>query len=185
VVDSNERNEDPVRKLFRGAEDGLPEPSPLLEARVLAELRENAARVKLRRWRRWAILSPVAAAVLVLVVLAQRPAVLEAPVDTAVLIRVEVQELSGSDIAYADVELGEDVTFYSKKYPELAEEREIRLAWSDRYEDDVLPIVVQASRPGLKRIKLRFLDRNDAVLEERELTIDFRPRLKHGAFGVS
>jgi len=185
VVDSNDENEDRIRQLFRTADEGLPEPSPSLETRILAHLKQEATRAKLRRWRRWAILSPVAAAVVLLVVFAQRPPLLEAPVNTAVLIRVEVRELRGSDIAYAEVELADDVTFYSKRYPELEQEREIRLAWTDRYEKEALPIVVQASRPGIKEVKLRFLDRNDVVLEERALKIDFRAPLKHGSFGVS
>jgi len=65
------------------------------------------------------------------------------------------------------------------------QEREIRLAWIDRYEEEALPIVVRASTPGLKRVKLRFLDRNEAVLEERELEIDFRAPVKRGGFTVS
>jgi len=185
VIDSNNEDEGRIRQLFRAADEDLSGPDPLLKTRILAHLEEAAIRAKLRRWRRWAILSPLAAALLLAVIFAQRPAAFEAQVNTAVLIRVEVKELQGSDIAYAEIELADDVTFYSKTYPELEEEREIRLAWINRYEEDALPIVVQASRPGLKRVKLRFLDRNGAVLEERELKIDFRAPLKHGGFTVS
>jgi hypothetical protein len=77
------------------------------------------------------------------------------------------------------------VTFYSEKYPEIAEEREIRLAWIDRYGEDSLPVVVRASTPGLKRVKLRLLDQNETVLEERQLEIDFRAPLEHGEIPVS
>ena len=185
MVDSNDKNEDRIRQLFRAADEGLPEPNPFLKTRILAHLKEEATRAKLRRWRRWAILSSLTAAALLVVVFTQRPAAFEAQVNTAVLIRFEVKELPGSDIAYAEVELPDDVTFYSKRYPALEEAREIRLAWTDRYEKEALPIVVQASRPGLKRIKLRFLDRNDALLEERELKIDFRAPFKHTGFTVS
>jgi hypothetical protein len=185
VVDSSNEDEGRIRQIFRAADEGLPEPNPFLEKRILAHLEEATARARLRRWRRWAILSPLAAALLLVVVFAQRPAVFEAQVDTAVLIRVEVEELRGSDIAHAEVELADDVIFYSKRYPELGEEREVRLTWVDRYEKDALPIVVQARRPGLKRVKLRFLDRSGAVLEERELKIHFRAPLKHGGFTLS
>ena len=185
MVDSNNDDEGRIRQIFRVADEELSGPDPLLKRRILAHLEEAAIQAKLRRWRRWAILSPLAAALLLLVIFAQRPGAFEAQVNTAVLIRVEVEELRGSDIAYAEIELADDVSFYSKTYPELEGEREIRLAWIDRYEKDALPIVVQASRPGLKRVKLRFLDRNDAVLEERELKIDFRVPLKQGAFTIS
>ena len=191
MIDVKNDDEGRIRRLFRAADERLAAdeelsgPDSLLKTRILAHLEEAAIQAKLRRWRRWAILSPLAAALLLVAIFAQRPAAFEAQVNTAVLIRVEVEELRGSDIAYAEIELVDDVTFYSKSYPELGEEREIRLAWIDRYEKDALPIVVQASKPGLKRVKLRFLDRNDAVLEERELKIDFRAPLEHGAFTVS
>ena len=185
MVDSNREIEDRIRQLFAAGDGALPEPSPFLETRILARLTENAHRAKLRRWRRWAILSPLAAGALVLSIFVYRPAEFQAPVNTSILIRVEVEELRGSAIAYAEVELPDDVTFYSEKYPELTEEREIRLAWLDRYEKDSLPIVVRASTPGLKRVKLRFLDQNETVLEERQLEIDFRAPLEHGDFSVS
>ncbi len=180
MVDSNDEDEVLIRRLFRAADEGLSAPDPSLERRILAQLEEAAIRAKLRRWRRWAILSPLAAALLLVAVFAQRPAAFEAPVNTAVLIRVEVEELRGSDIAYVEVELADDVAFYSQRYPGLDEEREVRLAWIETYRKDALPIVVQASTPGLKRVKLRFLDRNEIVLEERELKIDFRAPLEHG-----
>jgi len=164
MVDSNREIEDRIRQLFDAGDEALPEPSPFLETRILARLTEDAHRAKLRRWRRWAILSPLAAGALVLSILVYRPAEFEAPVNTSILIRVEVEEL---------------------RYPELTEEREIRLAWLDRYEKDSLPIVVRASTPGLKRVKLRFLDENETVLEERQLEIDFRASLEHGDSSVS
>jgi len=185
VVDSNNEDEGLIRQLFRAADEGLPAPDPSLKRRILAHLEEAETRTKLRRWRRWAILSPLAAALILVAVFAQRPAAFEAQVNTAVLIRVEVEELQASEIAYVEVELADDVTFYSKRYPELDAEREVRLAWIEPYQEDALPIVVRASRPGLKRVKLRFLDRNDAVLEERELKIDLRAPLKHGGFTLS
>ena len=98
---------------------------------------------------------------------------------------MEVAELRGSAIAYAEIELPDDVTFYSEKYPDLHEERGLRLAWLERYEKDALPIVVRSSTPGLKRVELRFLDQNGTVLEERQLEIDFRASLKQGGFFVS
>ena len=185
MVDSNREIEDRIRQLFDAGDEALPEPSPFLKTRILARLTENAEQAKLRRWRRWAILSPLAAAALVLAILVYRPAEFQAPVNTSVLIRVAVEELRGDAIAFAEIELPDDVTFYSEKYPELIEEREIRVTWLDQYEKDALPIVVRASTPGLKRVKLRFLDQNEAVLEERQLEIDFRAPLEHSGFSVS
>jgi hypothetical protein len=185
MVDSNREIEDRIRQLFDAGDEALPGPSPFLETRILARLTENEHRARLRRWKRWAILSPLVAAALALAVFVYLPAEFQAPVNTSIVIRVEVEELRGSAVAYAEVELPDDVTFYSEKYPELTEEREIRLAWLGRYEEDSLPIVVRASTPGLKRVKLRFLDQNETVLEERELEIDFRAPLKHGGFFVS
>lgn len=184
-MDSNREIEDRVRQLFDAGDEALPEPSPFLKTRILARLTENEHRAKLRRWKRWAILSPLAAGALVLSIFLYRPAEFQAPANTSILIRVEVEELRGSTIAYAEVELLDDVTFYSEKYPELADERELRLAWLDRYEEDSLPIVVRASTPGLKRVKLRFLDQDETVLEERQLEIDFRAPLKHSGLFVS
>jgi hypothetical protein len=185
MVDSNREIEDRIRQLFAAGDETLPGPSPFLDTRVLARLRENAQRATLRRWRRWAIVSPLAAAALVLSIFLYRPAEFQAPVNTSVLIRVEVEELRGSAISYAEIELPDGVIFYSERYPELAGEREIRLAWFDRYEEDSLPIVVRASKPGLKRVKLRFLDQDETVLEERQLEIDFRAPLEHSGFFVS
>lgn len=185
MVDSNREIEDRIRQLFDSGDEALPEPSPFLETRILARLTQNAHRAKLRSWRRWAILSPLVAGALVLAIFLYRPVEFQAPVNTSILIRVEVEELQESAIAYAEVELPDDVTFYSEKYPELTEEREIRLAWLERYEKDSLPIVVRASTPGLKRVKLRFLDQNETVLEERQLEIDFRAPLEHGRSSVS
>jgi hypothetical protein len=165
MVDLNDDIENRIRQLFSAGDEALPEPSPFLKTRILAQLKENATRAKLRRWKRWAILSPLAAAALVVSIFVYRPAELRAPVNTSILIRVEVEELRGSVIAYAEVELPDDVTFYSEKYPELHEEREIRT--------------------GLKRVKLRFLDQNEVVLEERQLEIEFHAPLKHSGFSVS
>lgn len=184
MLDSDHEIDDRIRRLFDAADEALPEPSPFLKTRILASLMEAETRATLRRWRRWAILSPLAAAALVLCILVYRPAEFRAPVNTNILIRVEVEELRGSAVAYAEIELPDGVTFYSEKYPELKKARAIRLAWLDGYEADTLPIVVQASMPGLKPVKFRFLDRDGALLEERTLRIDFRNPLKHGGFSV-
>jgi len=61
----------------------------LLKRRILAHLEEAAARAKLRRWKRWAILSPLAAALLLVVVFAQRPAAFETQVNTGLAVGKE------------------------------------------------------------------------------------------------
>ena len=107
MVDSNDQDDGRIQQLFRAVDEGLSASDPLLKEHILAHLEEAGTRAKLRRCRRWAIQSLLAGALLLVAVFAQRPAAFEARVDTAALIRVEVEELPVSGITYVKVDLAD------------------------------------------------------------------------------
>ncbi|MFH1264046.1 MAG: hypothetical protein V1495_11465 [Pseudomonadota bacterium] len=163
-----------VKGLFRQAEQVPLEPSPFLKTRVLAHVREARAKTVGFRWKMWALASSTASLLLLSVLFWPARSSLTALVDQRVLVRVEVEALEGSNVAYATVELPDGVSFVSTKYPEIQKAHEVRLAWMPEFENRGLPVVVRATSVGKKTIRIFLFDRNDTVLKAKEVTITFR-----------
>lgn len=85
------------------------------------------------------------------------------------------------DARLAEVELPDGVHFVSKSHPEVAELREMRLPISEaQMERSRLPFVVSSELSGRKELKLRILDDQGTVIQEKILSVNFVPRAGRG-----
>ncbi|MCM2321998.1 MAG: hypothetical protein NDJ90_01920 [Oligoflexia bacterium] len=170
--------EDEVRKLLSPLRDGVPEPSPFLKTRVLAELREQRRQRSVRSV--WALWKPAlgfsAAAALMLVLWTGREArgpVFPATAGQPVAVKVDMKEWGGQKVASAKVELPRGVRFYSRSFPAIEQKSTLDLAWKEDGAPGALPIVVKADENGLKTVRVKFFDEGKKLVGERLLKIRF------------
>jgi hypothetical protein len=173
-MEQSDNNERRVNGLFRQADEIPLEPSPFLKTRILAHVREARAKRSGLCWKVWALASSAASLLLLALVLWPMKSSLIANVDQKIAVRVEVAALEDNVVAYAKVELPEGVSFVSTKYPELQKARGVTLAWIPEFERHGLPVIIQASSPGRKTVRILLLDRNHAVRKTKEVTITFQ-----------
>ncbi len=182
MKDQIDREGQDIRNLFSEAEESLQGPTPYMRTRILANLREGRANQRTLLWKRLAFSSPIVSAIVLAVVFlnGSEPA-FRASVNEKVLVKVEVQGMKEMPVSFAEIELPSNVFFYSEKYPELASQKQIRLAWSYVQEMGSLPIVIQSRDAGIKPVKVRFLDHDLKLVKEREIAIQFEALVKHGS----
>ena len=175
--DLDTQTEQSVKRILAEARRAAPEPSPYLKTRVLAELRSRNQERKLRVWKFLALGSGAFSALIVaslfLVSKSAKDGSYVAQVNERVLIRVEVEKLQGQGVKFAEVELPKGVQFYSERYPELKDLRSVTLAWNESMDLSRLPVVIQATEAGSKKIRIRFLGSDHALLKEQQVTIKF------------
>jgi hypothetical protein len=166
-----------VKRLLAEARRAAPEPSPYLKTRILAELRSRNQERTVRIWKFLALGSGAFSALIVaslFMISKSNEGTYVAQVDERVLIRVEVQKFEGQkDVRFAEVDLPAGVHFYSEKYPELKEQRSVTLAWNNDMNLTRLPVVIQASESGSKKIRIRFLGSEHELVKEQQVTIKF------------
>jgi hypothetical protein len=167
-----------VKRILAEARRAAPEPPPYLKTRVLAELRSRQQDSRLRVWKFFAIASGAFSVLIVssLALMSSRTSQdgsYVAQVNDHVLIRVEVEKLQGQGVKFAEVELPPGVTFYSERYPELKDLRSVTLAWNEKMDVSRLPVVIQSSETGSKKIRIRFLGSDHSLVKEQQVTIKF------------
>lgn len=170
-----EREDQALKALF-GRASSLPlEPSPFLATRVLAEVKARSR--EKRKLRFWQALSGSLAVSFAIAFVLLKPAAspdgLEAGINKPHVVMVKVQEASRAQIASAEVELPDDVYFYSETFPGLKERRELKIAWSQETDKPYFPFVVKSDHTGTKLVKVRFRDRSGGVLLENNIQIHF------------
>ncbi len=169
------KTEQYVKRVLQEARRAAPEPSPYLKTRILAEYRSRRQEQRIRWWKFLTLGSAAASAMVVagLFLITQPKGAYVAQVDEKVLIRVEVEKLQGTGVKFAEVDLPDGVHFYSEKYPELKDLRSVTLAWNENMDMSRLPVVIQASEAGAKKIRIRFLNNDHALLKEQQVMIKF------------
>jgi hypothetical protein len=177
VTNLDELTEQNVKRVLGQARRAAPEPSPYLKTRILAELRSRGQDRRLRIWKFVALGSGAFSALIVaslfLVSKHSTEGSYVAQVNERVLIRVEVERFQGQGVKFAEVELPAGVNFYSEKYPELKDLRSVTLAWNENMNVSRLPVVIQATETGSKKIRIRFLGGEHELLKEQQVTIKF------------
>lgn len=146
--------------------------SPYLQTRVLAVLKERQEKGrKLRFWRFAALGSAAFSAVLALSIFLVTPRAFHATVGAPFAIRVALEDLPGEQVAEVEMELPEHVHFFSKKHPELASERRLRIA--DHFQSSGgLPFIVSSDAEGKQTIKVRFFGLDHALIAEKTIGVE-------------
>lgn len=155
------------------------EPSPYMKTRILAQLRENLTEKKQRTqkfvwYRNIAILSVPVTIVLLVLTLRLAHDVHIAPAYQALAIKVDIQKADEVEIAIAEIELPEGVTFYSQAHPQINTQRTLSLDWNKMGPKiSSLPFAVKANVLGEKKIKVRFFNKNKQLFQEQIIKFKF------------
>lgn len=155
--------------------------SPFLETRILAELKTRKER---HSWSRqlfiWRALAATCAALTLFVVSRELlpgsgKHTFQAQARQAMVVSVEVQSLESSPIAFAEIDLPEGVSFFSKAHPELAGQRNLMIPWSPEPGKALarFPFAIRGEKTGEQLLHVRFRDSSGALVTERALHIKF------------
>jgi hypothetical protein len=155
--------------------------SPFLETRVLARIRESEVartRRSLWLWRGFSVCSGALSLLLVSWIALHRTADnggLFAPVDRAVVVRVELGDLKAlGRVARIRIDLPSGVSFYSQNHQQLSGSSSVLLTVDASKNLSYVPFAVLAKQAGSKPILVRFLDEQSTVVAERILDIRFK-----------
>ncbi len=170
-----ENEDQKIQALFKAANAEIGGPTPYLKTRVLAHMREKNSRVSIWSWKGFAVLSTVTSLMLA-VILFQKGGSSDfiAATGKPVLVKVELEQVQNSQIAYAEIVLPEGVNFYSAQFPELKDQRSLSLAWNESVQNAKLPFVIQSNLAGIQKIKVLMKDGNNNVLREKTIVISFK-----------
>ena len=171
--DYENKNEEIIKSIFQEAEKLPLDSDPFMKTRILAELRIAKERERSLIWKSLAFTSPVIVAAVLLLVFFFWSSSFKAGINQNILVKIEIKEIK-SQIAFAQIELPEGVSFYSKSYPEISRDRTLLLAIDDSFVTGHIPIVIKSSEAGSKKLKINFLDANKRSIEERFIKINFR-----------
>jgi hypothetical protein len=163
-----------IQELFRKANPEIGGPTPYLKTRVLARLREQKSRSHAFKWKWFAALSSASTLGLLAFFLLNSNPDFTARSGQPVLVKVELQNLNVTTVAYAEIELPEGVHFYSGKYPEMNGKRSLTLAWDSSFDQGKLPFVVKSDEAGSRKIHIFLKDGNNRVVGEKFVQIRFR-----------
>lgn len=174
MSDFDQNAEKRVKQIFEDAEKISLSPTPYLKTRILAEVRSSELEANGKSWKRWAIVSPVAVAVILLITFLLWTPAFKVSINQHVLVKVEVKQIKDLKVAYAEIELPEGVAFYSDRYPEMNSQRILTLGWSPSPAKSHLPFIIQSSTPGTKTIRVKFFDESRTLVIEKSLKISFK-----------
>lgn len=167
----SQQNLDP---LFKRAK-GQPLQAPAhLATRVLAHLDERRRKRRLWIWQSISALSLGLCAIMAFVVISGPSAQFEATVFSPHVVNVEVDKLVPGQSIEAEVILPSNVQFFSPSFPELAEERSLRLDVNSKGEVQYVPFVVQGVESGKRKIRVKFYNKENNVVFEKAIEIDFK-----------
>lgn len=167
---------------LRSLKQASPDPSPYLEARVVAHFRENIKAKQKNVWLPWLGGALASAFVLVLAfgfVLRSRTATPTTVADYLVgqdyVVRMDIRALKESPIAYAEVVLeGDNVQFSSGKYASVSQQKKIIISWDSLLEKQFLPIVLKAKSGGKSKVVVNFYDSENKLVNTRDLNLNFK-----------
>ncbi len=147
-------------------------PSPYMKTRVLAHVRERAHARKVRIWKWFGILSPIASMMIVAGFFYLTQPNFKAEINQPILVSVEVKQVNTLHAELAEISLPDGVFFYSKKYPELKEKRTLTVS-AEAFANGSLPLVIKSENTGKKSIKVQFKDNNNQIIGEKVIQIKF------------
>jgi hypothetical protein len=90
------------------------------------------------------------------------------------LIRVDIRDLSSSEVAYAEVVLAkEGMQFASQDYVDLKDQHKLTVVWEHMLEKQYLPIVVSGTKSGAGQVKVYFYDQENKLVDSKEINLSF------------
>jgi hypothetical protein len=134
-------------------------------------------------WLKWVALPAAAASLTVAtwsVLRGPNTATLSASVGRPAGLRMDLSDVRKLPIESVRIEIpsgssGAGVSFYSEKFPELANDKQIKLTWDPALaEGGELPIAVQGSEPGHRALEVTFIGSDGKPLAERRIELEFR-----------
>jgi hypothetical protein len=149
------------------------QPPPYMKTRILARFRELNRKAGVLMWKK---LIFAGAALAILVVFGLKIFVYDftsANIGVPLAVKIEVNELKNSQIAFAEIVLPDGVMFYSQKFPEFREKRSLTLDWEIAVKNGHLPFVIEGGSAGRKVIVVRFFDLENKLIAEKSLKISF------------
>ena len=170
----NDHETKKIEELFRAASRDLSGPSPYLKTRVLARLREKKSKSLLSRWKWFAILSTACSLLLLAGFFLHTRSDFSAQLGQPVLVKVEMENIKDSQIAFAEIVLPEGVHFYSSQFPEMNDKRSLTLSWNPSLANGKLPFVVKSTVSGGRQIHVLLKGADNQVLGDKILRIDFK-----------
>jgi hypothetical protein len=172
--DKDKENELQIKGIFAEAQKTELAPSAFLKTRILANIRGLQMEKQNRIFKRFAFAAPIAAIILVLLIIFIPESGMQIMTNQNVLVKIEIKEIGSLDIAYAEIDLPDGVTFYSVRHPEINSQQNITIAWTPQTETSKLPFIINAKTAGKKAIKIKFFDDNNNLVKEKSLNINFR-----------
>lgn len=174
----DDRNAKLTQEIFRKTKEiEIPAP-PFMKTRIMASVMSSKKRKRaLVFWRSLAVVSFSMLFVVTSLFLYRGEDAYDAYsafVNRPVAIKVEMQVLEENAIVAAVIDLPEGVTFYSKKHPSIDGKRYLKLAFKDGFKKPHLPFVVKSDDSGTREISVRFYDKNNELVAEKRLRIDFK-----------
>lgn len=171
-----------VNELFETPRGVAMSPSPFLKGQTLARIREleRESRAPARsgwglRIPKWSIAGLATAALAAVWFYAPGRGAFVAPVGKELVVLVHEEGQQFRTVSAVQVELPEGVRFHSDEFPQLAGQAVLTLPWqAGAGPDSDLPVVIQSTESGLKRIKIRYLDSEQREVTSREMRIRFK-----------
>lgn len=173
-------SEKAVKAIFGKARKLPLSPSPYLETRTLAVLRERARGAnKVGFWRRLAVGGSLSTLVLgtALTLLLVVGPLRDSEITHAMspghpfVVKVDVDSLKSHEIVRAQIILPEGINFFAKDFPQIEKLRVLDLAWRKTSESAPLSFVVQGVKDGIKTVKIEFFDKNNMLVATHTLKI--------------
>lgn len=175
-MDSNQY-ETQSKDAFRRLRETELEPSPFMQTRIMARLKDHGgARREIVFWRWLSGLTMAACAVLAWVHFSAAPGIdgSKAIAMQPYVIHVDFGDTRPTGATIAEIELPEGVEFVSKAHPEVAKMRSMRMELPEQVEGrSRMPFVVSAAKSGRQDLKLRILNEKDEVIQERIVSVTF------------
>lgn len=172
----NAKRQETTEEIFKTVKDSYFEGSPYMKTRVLAVMREQQRnRKKVFFWQKVAgAISMAALAVVLVVANLDSPKYFDANMQEALAVRLPLEEFKGHKVAYAEIELDNGVEFYSQSFPEISEQVRLNVDWNKIVANNyILPIVVKGMEPGTKVVRVKFMDENQNMVDEKVVPIRF------------
>lgn len=156
------------------------EPSPYMKTRVLARAREAKEKSRMRfRWF-YVFAGSCASAFVAAIVSFQmmKGGEVHAPenfmaLNEPYMIKADLREMQGKDLAYVRVELDGQVVFASKRFANVSEMRSLTLSWENLLGKQYLPVVVKGTESGNSHVRVHFYDKENNLIKTQDFSLDF------------
>jgi len=169
---SEKKSEEQIDRLFDSIAGVQLDVSKGFGDRVLKEWGKRKPPARSRHWGYYAVPALIA----VVLVLTHRFSgqAFEAGVQQQVAIRLDIRSHVKEAQCNVRVQLPEGVHFYSKTNPEVQASSSLELPCDAQTASGTLPIVLEGTEEGIKKVSVRFLDPAQQEISRADFNIRFR-----------